>query len=49
MLKKCICHDKLQEVTDKKAVTGTVKFIFVSFLFLIVKHKYNVHDLIVKQ
>lgn len=54
MLKTIICHDKLQETTDKQPVTESVKFIFVKtnsflFLFLIVKRKYNVHYLIIKQ
>lgn len=52
MLKNAFVMTDLQEARDKQAVTDGVNFIFVktkSVLFLIVKHKYNVHDLIVKQ
>lgn len=52
MLKNAFVMTNLQEARDKQAVTDGVNFIFVktkSVLFLIVKHKYNVHDLIVKQ
>lgn len=49
-VKKCICQDKLQEAPDKQAVTDSVKFfICYSFLFLIVKRKNNVRDLLVKE
>lgn len=43
---------QLQEATDRQAGNDSVQFIIVqtnSFLFLVVKHKYNVHDLIEKQ
>lgn len=43
---------QLQEATDRQVGNDSVKLIFVktnSFLFLVVKHKYNVQDLTEKQ
>lgn len=51
MLKNAFVLTNLRKLLTR-AVTDSVEFIFVkpnSFLFLIVKRKYDVHDLTVKQ